>query len=75
LLQLLTTPHSSSSSSSSNPLPQLQRLIYLSCGFQALMGDTDALLAAGWKLSSCRAFFFFPGTDSIETLAVFDREP
>jgi hypothetical protein len=42
-------------------------------GFQALMGDTDALLAAGWRLSSCQAFFFFPGTDSIETLVVFDR--
>ncbi|KAF6252247.1 hypothetical protein COO60DRAFT_1644211 [Scenedesmus sp. NREL 46B-D3] len=68
---------SSSSSSSSRDgglLPQLQRLIYLSCGFQALMGDTDALLAAGWRLSSCQAFFFFPGTDSIETLAVFDRQ-
>jgi hypothetical protein len=37
------------------------------------MADTDALLAGGWKLSSCSAFFFFPGTDSIETLAVFDR--
>jgi tRNA/tmRNA/rRNA uracil-C5-methylase (TrmA/RlmC/RlmD family) len=71
LLQLLTTPRNSSSSSS-HPLPQLQRLIYLSCGFQALMGDTDALLTAGWRLSSCQAFFFFPGTDSIETLAVFD---
>jgi hypothetical protein len=37
------------------------------------MGDTGALLAAGWRLSSCQAVFFFPGTDSIETLAVFDR--
>ena len=52
----------------------IKRLIYLSCGFKALMGDTDALLAAGWRLSSCQAYFFFPGTDSIETLAVFDRQ-
>jgi hypothetical protein len=37
------------------------------------MGDTDALMAAGWRLSSCQAFFVFSGTDSIETLAVFDR--
>jgi hypothetical protein len=44
------------------------------CGFQALMGDRDALLAAGWRLSCCQASFFFPGTDSIETLAVFDRQ-
>jgi hypothetical protein len=32
------------------------------------------LLAAGWRLSSCQAFFFFRGTDRIETLAVFDRK-
>eukprot|EP00878_Enallax_costatus_P024877 GHUV01026571.1.p1 GENE.GHUV01026571.1~~GHUV01026571.1.p1 ORF type:complete len:203 (+),score=75.58 GHUV01026571.1:565-1173(+) len=55
-------------------VPHIKRLIYLSCGFKALMSDTDALLGAGWRLSSCQAHFFFPGTDSIETLAVFGRQ-
>lgn len=54
-------------------VPQIKQLLYLSCGFKALKSDTDALLAAGWKLSSCQAYFFVPGTDSVETLAVFDR--
>lgn len=51
-----------------------QRLIYLSCGFKALMRDADSLLAGGkWRLVDATAFLFFPGTDAIETLAVFDR--
>lgn len=49
-----------------------QTLIYLSCGFSALMRDCDALLASGqWRLVHAHAFLFFPGTDSLETLAVF----
>ena len=50
-------------------------LIYLSCGFPALERDCAALLASGrWRLQHCEAFLFFPGTDSIETLAVFRRQ-
>ena len=52
----------------------LERLIYLSCGFPAFERDCTALLKSGaWKLHSVRAFSFFPGTDSLETLAVFVR--
>ena len=63
-----------------------RRLVYLSCGWRALRGDAAALLgldegdgaAAGervrWTLRSARAFVFFPGTDAIETLCVFERE-
>ncbi len=54
--------------------PQLQRLLYLSCGFPALMRDCDALLAGGqWRLAHAQGFMFFPGTNHVETLAVFDR--
>lgn len=52
---------------------RVRRLVYLSCGFPALMRDTDVLLGAGWRLTSATAYFFFPGTDSLETLVVFDR--
>jgi hypothetical protein len=32
------------------------------------------LLGSGrWRLAHAEAFLFFPGTDSLETLAVFDR--
>jgi tRNA/tmRNA/rRNA uracil-C5-methylase (TrmA/RlmC/RlmD family) len=49
-------------------------LIYLSCGFPALERDCAALLQSGhWELRHCVAFLFFPGTDSLETLAVFCR--
>jgi tRNA/tmRNA/rRNA uracil-C5-methylase (TrmA/RlmC/RlmD family) len=65
---------SSSSSSSSVGLGSVKRLVYLSCGFDALRSDADALLAAGWRVCSAQGFLFFPGTDTIETLAVFERD-
>ena len=52
----------------------LRQLIYLSCGWTSFVHDCEALSASGnWKLASARAFVFFPGTDSLETLAVFMR--
>ena len=49
-------------------------LIYLSCGYKALERDCKALLGSRqWRLVHCEAFAFFPGTDSLETLAVFQR--
>ena len=51
----------------------VRRLLYLSCGFPALQRDTAQLLGSGrWRLSHAEGFLFFPGTDHIETLAVFD---
>ena len=50
-------------------------LIYLSCGYKALERDCAALLASGqWCLHHCEAFAFFPATDALETLAVFQRK-
>lgn len=52
----------------------LQRLIYLSCGFAAFRRDCANLLASNcWKLSEAYAFLFFPGTDNVELLAIFDH--
>lgn len=51
-----------------------RRLLYLSCGFDALRRDADELLASGgWRIAAARAYSFFPGTDSIETLALFEQ--
>ena len=50
-----------------------RRLLYLSCGWPALKRDCAALLASGrWRLRDAESHLFFPGTDHIETLAVFD---
>jgi len=52
----------------------LRTLIYLSCGFAAFRRDYSALMQSGqWELQSASAFLFFPGTDSLEVLAVFRR--
>jgi hypothetical protein len=51
--------------------PPAQTLIYLSCGFDALARDAEELLAGGWALAHAEAFVFFPGSDALETLAVF----
>jgi tRNA/tmRNA/rRNA uracil-C5-methylase (TrmA/RlmC/RlmD family) len=80
LMELLTQQAGGSSSSrnsssrSSAGLGSVKRLVYLSCGFDALRSDADALLAAGWRVCSAQGFLFFPGTDTIETLAVFERD-
>jgi hypothetical protein len=52
----------------------LHTLIYLSCGFAAFKRDCAGLLNSGqWSLQSASGFLFFPGTDSLEVLAVFKR--
>lgn len=49
-------------------------LVYLSCGFASFQRDVEALVSGGaWRLEALHGFEFFPGTDSIESLAVFCR--
>ncbi|XP_013598233.1 uncharacterized RNA methyltransferase pc1998 [Brassica napus] len=56
----------------SNTLPQ--RLIYISCGWESFKEDCKSLLSSrAWELEKAHGFNFFPGTDSIEVLAVFKR--
>ncbi|KAG7558919.1 S-adenosyl-L-methionine-dependent methyltransferase [Arabidopsis thaliana x Arabidopsis arenosa] len=55
-----------------NTLPQ--RLIYISCGWESFKEDCKSLLSSrAWELEKAHGFNFFPGTDSIEVLAVFKR--
>lgn len=57
-----------------DPLQNLHTLVYLSCGYPALERDTQVLLQSGaWRVDSVKAFWFFPFTNSIETLVVFRR--
>jgi tRNA/tmRNA/rRNA uracil-C5-methylase (TrmA/RlmC/RlmD family) len=59
----------------SNPVRvSVSRLAYLSCGWKAFTRDCSALLSSGtWKLVYAKAYLFFPGTDHLEILAIFDR--
>lgn len=50
-----------------------RRLIYISCGWESFKRDCTLLLTNGWKLSAAEGFLFFPGSDHLETLAIFDR--
>lgn len=53
----------------------VQTLIYVSCGFDALARDCERLLnsRAGWMLESATGYVLFPGSDHVETLCVFKR--
>ncbi|KAH7440508.1 hypothetical protein KP509_04G110700 [Ceratopteris richardii] len=49
-------------------------IIYVSCGWEAFKRDCTSLVEGGcWHLFAGHAFNFFPGTDSIEMLAIFKR--
>jgi tRNA/tmRNA/rRNA uracil-C5-methylase (TrmA/RlmC/RlmD family) len=51
-----------------------EALIYVSCGWESFKQDCRALLSnKAWHLENAHAFNFFPGTDSIEVLAIFKR--
>lgn len=48
-------------------------LIYVSCGFTAFQRDYQFLSQNGWKLDQASGHVLFPGSDAIETLAIFKR--
>lgn len=51
----------------------VRRIVYVSCGFDALKRDAVALTSAGWRVVHAEGFVLFPGSDHLETLCVFDR--
>jgi len=51
------------------------RLVYLSCGTDALINESQALWTAGLELREVTAYDLFPYTEHLETLAVFERGP
>lgn len=62
------------SSSNSSSVSPLQRIVYLSCGYDALERDCRKLVGSKqWMIQHVEAFLFFPGTEHIETLVVLDR--
>jgi tRNA/tmRNA/rRNA uracil-C5-methylase (TrmA/RlmC/RlmD family) len=50
------------------------RLVYVSCGLDALLRESDVLVSSGaLELVALEAFALFPYTEHVETLAVFER--
>jgi len=48
------------------------RVVYVSCDVPTLARDARALVDAGYRVSSLRAFDLFPNTAHVETVAVMD---
>lgn len=68
VLKLLLDKHENTKAS------VLKRLIYVSCGFDALERDVRQLVESGlWKLRAAEGFVLFPGSDHLESVAVLDR--
>jgi 23S rRNA (uracil1939-C5)-methyltransferase len=53
----------------------IQTLIYVSCGFDALVSDCERLLTSrgGWTLESATGYVLFPGSNHVETVCIFKR--
>jgi 23S rRNA (uracil1939-C5)-methyltransferase len=53
----------------------IRTLIYVSCGFEALARDCEKIVSssAGWKIHSATGYVLFPGSDHVETVAIFQR--
>ena len=53
----------------------VQTLIYVSCGFEALARDCHQLVnsAGGWMVAQATGYILFPGSDHVETVCVFVR--
>lgn len=50
------------------------RFVYISCGLESFLSDTERLLARGkLRLSALTAFNLIPFTDHVETVARFER--
>lgn len=49
------------------------RLVYVSCDPPTLARDCGKLMAAGYRLTSLKAFDLFPNTPHVETVAVLER--
>lgn len=54
----------------------VRTLVYVSCGFDALVSDCDQLLSSqgGWTLMRATGYVLFPGSNHVETICIFHRK-
>lgn len=55
-------------------MKEVSRLFYISCHFPSFERDAQLLIEGGFTVAFARSYLFFPGTDQIETLAMFSRK-
>lgn len=53
---------------------RLKRVIYVSCGVKSFMRDARMLVEGGWKVIGAHAYILFPGSDQVESVAIFERD-
>ncbi len=58
-----------------NSSTKVQQLIYISCNPLSFKRDTLSLLNSGWKITKAEGYLLFPGTNTVETLCFFERNP
>lgn len=51
----------------------VKQVIYLSCGFEAFSKEALLFKKNGFNLTFAKGYLFFPGTNHIETLSIFER--
>ncbi|MBA3721477.1 MAG: hypothetical protein H0W88_03655 [Parachlamydiaceae bacterium] len=54
--------------------PDLKQIVYISCGWDGFKKDCDILLESGWRLSHGEGYWFFPGSNQVEILAIFKKQ-
>lgn len=54
-------------------IPSLQRIIYISCHFPSFKMDAEELQKKGFVLKKAEGYLFFPGSNHIEILGIFEK--
>lgn len=54
-------------------IPSLQRIIYISCHFPSFKVDAEKLQEQGFVLKKAEGYLFFPGSNHIEILGIFEK--
>ncbi|MBJ7449827.1 MAG: class I SAM-dependent RNA methyltransferase [Parachlamydiales bacterium] len=56
-----------------NSNQSLEKIFYISCGFDSFTRDVELLMDGGWKIKSASLYLLFPGTEHIETVVVLKK--
>jgi tRNA/tmRNA/rRNA uracil-C5-methylase (TrmA/RlmC/RlmD family) len=51
----------------------VEKLIYVSCGWDSFKRDCKRLCENGWRIENVQGYVFFPGTNHIELLVFFEK--
>lgn len=49
------------------------KIIYISCLFKSFKRDSEELLLNFWKLKKVNGYLFFPGTNHVEVVGIFEK--